>query len=45
MPRGALTLILFGLLLVAGLYFLSTRAHPVPVTTIEADVSRDSRAK
>ena len=45
MPRGALFLILLGLLLIGGLYFLSTRAHPVPVTTIEADVSRDSPAK
>jgi hypothetical protein len=45
MSRGALFLIILGLLLVGGLYFLSSHARPVPVTNIEADVSRDPAAK
>lgn len=40
MSRGALFLIILLLLLVGGAYYLSSSAHEVPVTKIEADVSR-----
>ena len=45
MSRGALVLIVLLLLLVGGTYFLSSSAHEVPVTKIEADVSRAPTAR
>ena len=40
MSRGALFLIILLLLLVGGAFFLSSSADEVPLTKIEADVSR-----
>ena len=45
MSRGALFLIVLLLLLVGGAYYLSSSAHEVPVTKIEADVSRAPTAQ
>lgn len=45
MPRGGIFLILLLLLLVGGAYFLSSSAHEVPLTKIEADVSREPTAQ
>ena len=45
MSRGALFLIILLLLLIGGALFLSFNAHPVPVTQIEADVSREPTAQ
>ena len=45
MSRGVLFLILLLLLLVGGAYFLSSSAHQVPLTKIEADVARDPTAQ
>lgn len=45
MSRGALFLIILLLLLLGGAFFLSSNAHEVPLTKIEADVSRAPTAK
>ncbi len=45
MSRGALFLIILLLLLVGGAYYLSSSAHEVPVTRMEADVSRAPTAQ
>jgi len=45
MPRGALFLIILLLLLIGGAFFLSSRAHQVPLTKIEADVAHAPTAK
>ena len=45
MSRGALFLILLLLLLVGGAFFLSSNAHEVPLTKIEADVRREQTAQ
>jgi hypothetical protein len=45
MSRGALILIILAVLLIGGAYFLSSSAHEVPLTKIEADVSRDSTSR
>ena len=45
MSRGALFLIILLLLLLGGAFFLSSNAQEVPLTTIEADVSRAPTAK
>ena len=45
MSRAALFLIILLLLLVGGAYYLSSSAHEVPVTKIEADVSRAPTAQ
>jgi len=45
MSRGALILIFLILLLVGGAYFLSSSADEVPLTKIEADVSRAPTAQ
>lgn len=45
MSRGALFLIILLLLLVGGAYYLSSSAREVPVTKIEADVSRAPTAQ
>lgn len=45
MSRGAIFLIILLLLLVGGAFFLSSRAHEVPLTKIEADVSRAPTAQ
>lgn len=45
MSRGALVLIILLLLLVGGAFFLSSSAHEVPLTKIEADVSREPTAQ
>ncbi len=45
MPRGVIFLIILLLLLVGGAYFLSSSAHEVPLTKIEADVSRAPTAQ
>lgn len=42
MPRGLIFLILIILLLVGGIYFLSSSAGEVPVKTIEADVTANA---
>lgn len=42
MPRGLIFLILIILILVGGIYFLSTSAGEVPVKTIEADVTANA---
>lgn len=39
MSRGALFLIILVLLLAGGAFYLSSSAHQVPLTTIEADVA------
>lgn len=39
MPRATLFLIIFALLIVGVLVFLSTSVEPVPTRTIEQDVS------
>ena len=45
MPRGALILIFLLLLLVGGAFFLSSSAHQVPLTKIEAEVARNPTAQ
>lgn len=45
MPRGVLFLIILVLLLIGGAYYLSSSAHEVPLTKIEADVSRAPTAQ
>ncbi len=45
MPRGILFLIILLLLLAGGAYFLSSSAREVPLTKIEADVSRAPTAQ
>ncbi len=45
MSRGALFLIILLLLLIGGGYFLSSSAHEVPLTKIEADVARAPTAQ
>lgn len=45
MSRGASILIFLILLLVGGAYFLSSSADEVPLTKIEADVSRAPTAQ
>ncbi len=45
MSRGALFLIILLLLLVGGAYYLSSSAHEVPLTRMEADVSRAPTAQ
>ena len=46
MPRSALFLIvLLLLLLVGGAYFLSSSAHPVPLSKIETDASNAPTAQ
>lgn len=45
MSRGALFLILLLLLLIGGAFFLSSHAHQVPLTKIEADVAREPTAQ
>ena len=45
MSRGALFLIILLLLVVGGAFFLSSNAHEVPLTKIEADVSRAPTAQ
>ena len=45
MSRGVLVLILLLLLLVGGAFFLSSSAHEVPLTKIEADVARAPTAQ
>ena len=45
MSRGTLVLILLLLLLVGGAFFLSSRAHEVPLTKIEAEVARAPTAQ
>ena len=42
MPRGLIFLILIALVIVGGIYFLSTSAEEVPVKTIEADVTANA---
>ena len=42
MPRGLIFLILTILILVGGIYFLSSSAEEVPVQTIEADVTANA---
>ena len=39
MPRGAIVLIILLLLIVGSAFFLSSRAHDVPLTKIETDVA------
>ncbi len=45
MSRGALFLIILLLLLVGGAYFLSSHAHEVPLTKIEADIANQPTAQ
>ncbi len=45
MSRGALILIILVLLLVGGAVYLSSSAHQVALTKIEADVSRETTAQ
>jgi len=45
MSRGVLFLIILVLLLVGGAFFLSSSAREVPLTKIEADVSRAPTAQ
>ena len=45
MSRRALFLIILLLLLFGGAFFLSTNAHEVPLTKIEADISRAPTAQ
>ena len=45
MSRGALFLIILLLLLVGGAFFLSSHAHQVPLTKIEADVAAKPTAQ
>ena len=45
MPRGIILLIILLLLLIGGAYFLSSSAHEVPLTQIEADVSNAPTAQ
>ena len=45
MPRGVIFLIILVLLLIGGAYFLSSSAQEVPLTKIEADVSRAPTAQ
>jgi hypothetical protein len=42
MPRGLIFLILIILVLIGGLFFLSSSAEEVPVQTIEADVTANA---
>lgn len=42
MPRGLVFLILILLIIVGGLFFLSSNAEEVPVQTIEADVTANA---
>ena len=44
MPRGLIFLVILILLLVGGIYFLSTSADEVPVKTIETDVTSNAAA-
>lgn len=44
MPRGLLFLILVIVLLVGGVYFLSSSAEEVPVQKIETDVTANAAA-
>lgn len=44
MPRGLIFLVLILILLVGGIYFLSTNAEEVPLQTIEADVTANGSA-
>ena len=44
MPRGIPILVIVVLLLIGGLYFLSTRATEVPTRTIEVDVAAPASA-
>jgi len=45
MSRATLLIILFLLLLLAGLYFLSTRVEPIPTKTIEVEVNQAANAQ
>ena len=45
MSRGTLFLIILLLLLLGGAFLLSSSAHEVPMTKIEADVSRAPTAQ
>ena len=45
MSRGALFLIILLSLLIGGAYYLSSSAQEVPLTKIEADVSRAPTAQ
>ena len=45
MSRGALFLIILLSLLIGGAYYLSSSAHEVSLTKIEADVSRAPTAQ
>ena len=42
MPRGLILLLVIVLLLVGGIYFLSTSAKEVPVQPIEANVTANA---
>ena len=42
MPRGLIFLILIVLVIVGGVYFLSSSVDEVPVKTIEADVTANA---
>lgn len=44
MSRGLILLIVLLLIVIGALFFLSSRAHEVPTSTIEADVSGNTGA-
>jgi len=44
MPRGLLFIILVLILLIGGIYFLSSSAEQVPVQKIETDVTANAAA-